>query len=91
MAMRPRIGASVRSSIFARKAEAALLNMQWCDETIEAAVAALNEEFQPLSDLRASKEYRLLAAGQLLRRFYRETRDGATLSLQTLTAVASGS
>lgn len=73
----------------AKKAEAALLGMQWSAQSVEAAVTALSEDFQPLSDLRASKEYRLLAAGQLLRRFYRETQDGAPLSLQTLTPVAS--
>ena len=73
----------------AKKAEAALLNEQWCAETVEAAVAALNEDFQPLSDLRASKEYRLSAAGQLLRRFYRETQGEAPLSLQALTPVVA--
>jgi xanthine dehydrogenase small subunit len=73
----------------AKKAEAALLGMQWSAETTEAAVAALREDFQPLSDLRASKEYRWLAAGQLLRRFYRESQGDRTLSLQTLSPVAS--
>jgi xanthine dehydrogenase small subunit len=72
----------------ARKAEAALSGMQWCAETVDAAVTALNEDFQPLSDLRASKEYRLLAAGQLLRRFYRESQGETTLSLRTLAPVA---
>ena len=72
----------------AKKAEAALTGMRWCAETIDAAVAALSEDFQPLSDLRASKDYRLSAAGQLLRRFYRESQGETTLSLQTLTPVA---
>jgi xanthine dehydrogenase small subunit len=72
----------------AEKTEAALIGMQWCAETIEAAVAALSEDFQPLSDLRASKDYRLLSAGQLLRRFYRESQGEATLSLRTLAPVA---
>jgi len=72
----------------AKKAEAALSGMQWCAETIEAAVTALNEDFQPFSDMRASKSYRLLAAGQLLRRFYRESRGEPTPSLQTLAPVA---
>jgi xanthine dehydrogenase small subunit len=72
----------------AKNAEAALLGEEWCAETVEAAVTALNEDFQPLSDLRASKEYRLLAAGQLLRRFYRESLGDTTLSLRTLAPVA---
>jgi xanthine dehydrogenase small subunit len=39
---------------------------------IEAAVAAFAEDYQPISDMRASKEYRLLAAQNLLQpqRFY---------------------
>lgn len=73
----------------ARKAEAALLGKAWCAETVEAAVAALHDDFEPLSDLRASREYRLLAAGQLLRRFYRESVGNAPLSLRTLAPVAS--
>lgn len=72
----------------ATKAEAALSGKQWCASTVEAAVAALSEDFQPLSDLRAGKEYRLLAAGQLLRRFYRQTQGEASPSLRTVTAVA---
>jgi xanthine dehydrogenase small subunit len=68
----------------ATKAEAALSGRQWSAATIEAAVAALSEDFQPLSDVRASKEYRMLAAGQLLRRFYRESQGDTTLSLQTV-------
>jgi xanthine dehydrogenase small subunit len=74
----------------AKKAEAALTGKQWSEEAIEAAVAALSEDFQPLSDLRASKEYRMLAAGQLLRRFYRDSEGVTTISLQTLAPVASG-
>lgn len=72
----------------AKKAETTLSGRQWCAETVEAAVATLSEDFQPLSDLRASKDYRLLVAGQLLRRFYRESQGETTHSLQTLTPVA---
>jgi len=73
----------------AKKAEAALTGKQWCAETVEAAVTALDEDFQPLSDLRASKEYRLQAAGQLLRRFYRESLGDTGSSLRSLAPVAS--
>ena len=43
---------------------------------IEASVAALATDFEPLTDLRASREYRLRAAGNLLRRFYLQQQDG---------------
>lgn len=86
-----RLGFGGMASIPARakKAEAALVGMRWCAETVAAAVSALNDDFQPLSDLRASQEYRLLVAGQLLRRFYRESQGDATLSLRALTPVTS--
>jgi xanthine dehydrogenase small subunit len=54
----------------ARHAESALIEHGWTRAGIEASVAALAMDFQPLSDLRASREYRLRAAGNLLHRFY---------------------
>jgi xanthine dehydrogenase small subunit len=39
---------------------------------VELACAALAEDFTPLSDFRASKEYRLLIAQNLLRKFFLE-------------------
>jgi xanthine dehydrogenase small subunit len=53
--------------------EAALLGKPWTEATIEAAVPAFLEDFTPISDMRASAAYRLLAAQNLLRRFFRET------------------
>jgi xanthine dehydrogenase small subunit len=56
----------------ARHAERALLEHGWNAAGIEAAAAALAQDFEPLSDLRASSRYRLRAAGNLLRRLYRQ-------------------
>jgi xanthine dehydrogenase small subunit len=56
----------------ARMAEAALLGQPWTQATVEAACAALAEDFTPLSDFRASKEYRLLSAQNLLRKYFIE-------------------
>ncbi len=53
--------------------EAALTGKPWTMATVDAAVPAFAEDFQPLSDMRASAEYRLLAAQNLLRRFFLET------------------
>jgi xanthine dehydrogenase small subunit len=72
----------------APRAEAALLNKDWSAHTVETAVAALSEDFEPLTDMRASSEYRLLAAAQLLRRFFRETRGASAATLQELAPVA---
>jgi xanthine dehydrogenase small subunit len=56
----------------ARAAEAALIGQPWTAATVEAASAALADDFTPLSDFRASKEYRLLSAQNLLRKYFVE-------------------
>lgn len=52
--------------------EAALVGSAWYPGVIERACVALGEDFTPLSDFRASKEYRLLTAQNLLRKFFLE-------------------
>ncbi|PAA42510.1 xanthine dehydrogenase small subunit [Pseudomonas fragi] len=52
--------------------EAALLGANWNSASIERACAALANDFTPLSDFRASKEYRLLSAQNLLRKYFIE-------------------
>ena len=58
----------------AAAAEAALLGRVWNAEAVQAAQQALAQDFQPLSDLRASAAYRLQVAQNLLQRFWLETR-----------------
>jgi xanthine dehydrogenase small subunit len=53
--------------------EEALIDKPWTAATIEAAIPAFAVDYQPLTDMRASAEYRLLAAQNLLRRFHLET------------------
>ncbi|MDD0843783.1 xanthine dehydrogenase small subunit [Pseudomonas sp. Gutcm_11s] len=53
--------------------ENALIGASWYPGCVERACQALTEDFTPLSDFRASKEYRLLTAQNLLRRFFLET------------------
>jgi xanthine dehydrogenase small subunit len=60
----------------ARAVEEALVGKPWTTETIEAALPAFAVDYQPLTDMRASAEYRLLAAQNLLRRFHLETTGG---------------
>ncbi|GKS82798.1 xanthine dehydrogenase small subunit [Acidovorax sp. SUPP1855] len=56
----------------ARQTEAALAGQPWTVETVERAAAALQAEFQPISDMRASGEYRRAVLAGLLRRFWLE-------------------
>jgi xanthine dehydrogenase small subunit len=58
----------------AAQAEAAVLGRPWTKATVAAAAAALAEDFQPLSDMRASAGYRLRVAQNLLQRLWLETR-----------------
>lgn len=60
----------------ARAVEAALVGKAWSIESVEAALGAFEEDFQPLSDWRASADYRMLAAKNLLKRIYFENTEG---------------
>ncbi len=56
----------------ARNAEAALEGQPWNEENIRKAMAALDQDFTPLSDMRASAEYRMKTAQNLLLRAYED-------------------
>ena len=57
----------------ATQTEQALLGQPWTQETVQAALDHLSQDFTPLSDMRATAAYRLQAAQALLQRFWRET------------------
>ena len=57
----------------AKRCESAVQGQPWSEATIEAACDALEQDFHPISDMRATAQMRLLAARNLLRRFYLET------------------
>ncbi|MDD0974652.1 xanthine dehydrogenase small subunit [Pseudomonas fontis] len=56
----------------AHACEASLRGKPWNHAAVERACQALAEDFTPLSDFRASKEYRLLGAQNLLRKYFIE-------------------
>jgi xanthine dehydrogenase small subunit len=64
----------------ARRVEAALVGNTWSLATIERARSAIAEDFAPLDDMRASRDYRLRVAANLLRRFYLEHDDAVAWS-----------
>lgn len=53
--------------------EAALTGKPWTKETVEAALAAMEQDYTPLTDWRASAWYRMAVAKNLLRKFHAET------------------
>jgi xanthine dehydrogenase small subunit len=64
----------------AAQAESALRGQPWSEEAMRQAMAALARDYAPLSDMRASGDYRLAAAQNLLKRFWLETRPDAPLA-----------
>ncbi len=56
--------------------EAELIGNTFTADVVEKAAGKLGEDFSPLSDWRASAEYRLLSAQNLLRRFHLENTGG---------------
>ncbi len=60
----------------AASAEAALEGKPWTQTSVHAAMKALEQDFTPLTDMRASARYRMVAAKNLLLRAWLET--GAT-------------
>ena len=58
----------------AAKTEAAIVGQTWNEATVKKAQTVLAQDFAPLSDMRASAEYRLQVAQNLLTRFWLETR-----------------
>ncbi|WP_426231741.1 xanthine dehydrogenase small subunit [Pararhizobium sp. DWP3-4] len=67
--------------------EAALIGAEWTEATIEIAMEALGKDYKPLTDWRASADYRLLVAKNLLRRFYLETEGDEPVRLDRKQAV----
>ncbi|WP_027488739.1 xanthine dehydrogenase small subunit [Allorhizobium undicola] len=57
----------------ARAVEAALYGQTWSEEAIAAARPAFDRDYQPLTDWRATAQYRQLTAKNLLTRFFLET------------------
>jgi xanthine dehydrogenase small subunit len=61
-------------------AEKALVGGAWNEASVRAAMRALEHDFEPVTDMRASAQYRLKLARNLLFKFYLETSNqpGAT-------------
>jgi len=70
----------------AAQAEAALRGQPWSAATLETAMAALDQDFSPLTDLRASAGYRRQVARNLLKRLWLSTRRDAPLTDDALRA-----
>ena len=61
----------------ANRCEQTLQGQRWNAETIAAGMAALDDDFSPISDFRASANYRMQVSKNLLQRLYLETESNA--------------
>jgi xanthine dehydrogenase small subunit len=68
----------------AAQTEALLVGQKWEEASVHQAMIALSKDFSPLSDMRASSQYRQQAAANLLYRFYLETRPNNPLAEEQL-------
>jgi len=69
-----RIGAGgvAATPVRAPRTEAALTGQPWARASFEAAMPVLAQEFSPISDMRASADYRRSVLGRLLLRYWAE-------------------
>jgi len=81
-----RIGAGGVAATPARavKTEAALIGQPWNEATLAAAQKNIQHEFSPLSDLRASADYRRQILAQLLHRAWLESTGHSHVRLENL-------
>ena len=65
-------GGMAATPMRAKQCEAALLNNTFNSDSVAAAQSALAQDFQPMSDVRASDKYRMKVAQNLLQKCYLE-------------------
>ncbi len=71
-------GGMAATPMRALQTEAALLGKLWSEQTINAAMRVLENEFKPISDHRATAAYRSRVSANLLRRLWLQTQGEAT-------------
>ena len=81
-----RIGAGGVAATPARavKTEAVLPGSAWNEATVKQAQAAIDKEFSPISDMRASAAYRQLVLRQLMQRAWLEQQGHSMVQLEDL-------
>jgi xanthine dehydrogenase small subunit len=77
------VGGMAATPMRATKTEAVLAGQPWTEATIGAAIDAIRAEFAPISDMRASGDYRRTAIGNLLMRYWHESQ-GRLYNLESL-------
>ncbi len=91
-------GGVAPTPVRARKAEAALLGQPWSAEVLNTVLPILLKEFDPISDVRGSKDFRNEIVASLFEKFFHEAHaetqrddgngDGSTFKTQNKPALA---
>jgi len=79
------VGGVAATPVRAQQTEASLTGQAWTATTVETAASTLHNEFQPISDMRASSDYRRQVLGNLMQRLWLQSQGEAEVSLDTLT------
>lgn len=79
------VGGVAATPVRAVQTEATLAGKSWNLSTLTAAIETLRHEFTPISDMRASANYRTQVLGNLLKRFWLETQGQTMVEVQHLT------
>jgi xanthine dehydrogenase small subunit len=77
------VGGVAATPVRARKTEAALVGQPWTAATVTNTIATLRAEFNPISDMRASGNYRREVLGNLLQRYWLESQGLTAINLES--------
>jgi xanthine dehydrogenase small subunit len=80
------VGGVAATPVRARKTEQLAHSAIWCRHRFEALKESLQAEFSPISDMRASGEYRRAMIGALFERFWMESQGEPVIRLESLGA-----
>jgi xanthine dehydrogenase small subunit len=77
-------GGVAATPVRAKQTEAALRGQPWSQASVQAAMQTLRAEFEPISDMRASSNYRRQVLGNLLQRFWLESQGVQHINLEAI-------
>ena len=78
------VGGVAATPVRAKQTEACFVNQPWSQSTIALAQQCLGQEFSPISDMRASAQYRSQVLVNLLQRAWLESKGLSTITLEEL-------
>jgi xanthine dehydrogenase small subunit len=79
------VGGVAATPVRALQTQACLQDQPWDEAHLQAAQQQLQQEFSPISDMRASASYRTQVLGNLLQRAWYESQGLETVTLESLT------